>query len=710
METDLYWREGFETLGNNYFKGSFKKEIIENDMVYDKHMLCIGKNIRGKPYYLNLKEACRIIVIGATRSGKTFSMRSMVDRLNTTDVNIIHLNDCKNEFPSSLEPVQHKFRHLLLPNERPRRLKILPLRPTFFKSVSEELPDKNYWFSTDFKKMSQNDFMTLMNVDGLTPNQKIYLDLLHSGIAKHFEKHKDDKFSVELIYKLIEEIEDINSQQKSSMKLKFRPLETSHFYEEENELNIVKLMQNGFIPAINMENFDSFGKGNFLYPEVLLSIVLFQVINARRQKKLKDVWVFLDEAPRFIGSDKKTSIRELVEKSVELDTRYGVNYCLSENTEIKLSDGSCKKIFDLDERNDKLVSFDFNLNKQVESSFYKFYTGEKEVFEIELENGKKIEATEEHIFFVEESDGKIVEKKVKHLTQNDNILCSNKKKLFFNPNYNNKWSEEKKEEQKNKIKKWREKNPEWCKYNDENFKYQRLGKKNTTTQNKKISEANRNRLWSEKSKEKLSISQKNRLSKLTDRERKEISLRFKKLNKGRKFSKDHKEKISKSNFGKKLTKEHKIKISISRKSKNIKLTDEQKELVSQRSKDVWKRKTPKERQEWIAKSMKNNLYFPNKLEKYCIKLFKKNNIDLDYVGDGSLFINGGCPDFINKNKKIIIEVFSEYFKLSRYGSIYKYKKSKTNQYSDYNVLFYKQEVVYSDNFLERIKGDINKTK
>jgi len=46
----------------------------------------------------------------------------------------------------------------------------------------------------------------------------------------------------------------------------------------------------------------------------------------------------------------------------------------------------------------------------------------KPVFRITTENGKKVEATEDHVFFVDEK-GKIVEKRLKELKNGDKLIC-----------------------------------------------------------------------------------------------------------------------------------------------------------------------------------------------------------------------------------------------------------------------------------------------
>lgn len=52
---------------------------------------------------------------------------------------------------------------------------------------------------------------------------------------------------------------------------------------------------------------------------------------------------------------------------------------------------------------------------------------------------------------------------------------------------------------------------------------------------------------------------------------------------------------------------------------------------------------------------------PNKLEQKFINVFKQNNLPFKYVGDGKVIIGGKIPDFINEDKKKIIEINGEFW-------------------------------------------------
>jgi len=83
---------------------------------------------------------------------------------------------------------------------------------------------------------------------------------------------------------------------------------------------------------------------------------------------------------------------------------------------------------------------------------------------------------------------------------------------------------------------------------------------------------------------------------------------------------------------------------------------------------IWSNRDPKKQLEInrkISKALKGNTnwrfshQFPNSEEKKLIRFFKKWNLPFEYVGDGSFKIDGKCPDFIWKEKRVIIEFFGE---------------------------------------------------
>ena len=317
-ENDNESMKPLRELGNNYFKDNLFKEE-EKIMKYGKQ-LAIGRKRNGSIYYLDMREAARIVILGKTRSGKSFLIRAIADRIKKIGYSIVYLTDVKNEAFSSKEPVQEKFRHLLLDNEKPEGMRIVTLRPTFFKQIDRgSIPKANRYYSVNLGAMTKADFMTLMNAESMTQPQQIILEIIFEKMAGK------ENFSLEDINAVIDEINELNAAQKLAMRFKFRPLATSYFYEKEHEKNIIDMIRNDIAVAINMENFDQFGQGGFLYPEVFVSMVMRMVINARVKKVIPPMLLILDESSRFVPVDKNPCCKRDVMEAVDIYGRYGIS-------------------------------------------------------------------------------------------------------------------------------------------------------------------------------------------------------------------------------------------------------------------------------------------------------------------------------------------------------------------------------------------------
>lgn len=165
-------------------------------------------------------------------------------------------------------------------------------------------------------------------------------------------------------------------------------------------------------------------------------------------------------------------------------------------------------------------------------------------------------------------------------------------------------------------------------------------------------------------------------------------------NKGKTWSEETRKKISKKLKGMKLSLETRKKMSLAQKGKTISKITKRKISKAKKGKTI-----TLEHKRKILESINKS---PNKFEKECIALFKKNNLPLKFVGDfnnKNFFIAGRVPDFVATNgKKILIEVFYEYFKIKQYGSIENYKKDRINIFSRYGwkTLFFTYKEIKSD--------------
>ena len=106
---------------------------------------------------------------------------------------------------------------------------------------------------------------------------------------------------------------------------------------------------------------------------------------------------------------------------------YGKIGCLDENSEIYIFDNKLKKVNIKDLPNNfKVLSYNFKKRQKEIQNAIKIDSGEKDCYEIILDNNKKIIATSEHRFFNKEEK----EIEVKNLKKGDKLLCFSGKNLF----------------------------------------------------------------------------------------------------------------------------------------------------------------------------------------------------------------------------------------------------------------------------------------
>ena len=120
----------------------------------------------------------------------------------------------------------------------------------------------------------------------------------------------------------------------------------------------------------------------------------------------------------------------------------------------------------------------------------------------------------------------------------------------------------------------------------------------------------------------------------------------------------------------------------------------------------------KERIKIIRKNMKVRL---NKPESSLYNLIKDNSIALDFVGDGTFWVNNKNPDFINREQKLIVEVFGDYWHNPLKNQTLKNHQTVCGTIEHYEKFGYKCLILwerevkdYKNNFvIERLSDFIN---
>lgn len=258
-----------------------------------------------------------------------------------------------------------------------------------------------------------------------------------------------------------------------------------------------------------------------------------------------------------------------------------------------------------------------------------------------------------------------------------------------------------------------------------------IGRKLTEETKRKLSKAHTGKILKEETKKKLSERFKGRrLSEEHKQKLRDYNKTHNNSFKGKKHSEEAKRKMSLAHMGKTAWNKGKkwpeeIRRRISEKLKGTKLNLETRKKMSIAQKGKVIAETTKRKMSEAKKGMKMTLEHrrkllesinksPNTFEKKCIELFKKNGLPLRFVGgfnDKTFFIGGKVPDFVATNgKKILVEVFYEYFKIKQYGSIENYKKDRVDTFSRYGwkTLFftYKEIQASFDECLKKLKKEL----
>jgi len=154
---------------------------------------------------------------------------------------------------------------------------------------------------------------------------------------------------------------------------------------------------------------------------------------------------------------------------------------------------------------------------------------------------------------------------------------------------------------------------------------------------------------------------------------------------------------NKINLGRTHT--EKTKEIIGEKNRGPKHTEESKEKIRRASIKRWE--NPEYRKKILGKIEKSSLEI--KFEEIC----KKNNLPYRFVGNGDLFIERKCPDFVNCNgEKIAIEVFYRRHKEEFREGLDKWKEDRTNIFNKYGwkLHFFNETQVNEENVIKVLGG------
>ncbi len=306
---------------------------------YTKYHVPVGIMEDGSPFMLDMREAFRMFICGAVRAGKTWFIRSLMDRVNKIGhFGCCFLTDIKDELKSSSDPVQQKFQRFLFPGEYPRATPNLIFRPIFFRDVRnyDALPSDNVWYAPKITDLNELDFMTLLQTKSMTDPQKLAMKEIYEGLKEYRDL---PVIPFELFEDLVNNLKDFSDSQKSSLRTKFLPLKYSGLLDKEDySIDFKEIFDANMIPALNLKGFDNIKRDGAGLPQVFVSIWIRKIIALRRARKISPMLVVMDEASRFIHKDMQSSTKLEVSESIDLDAREGVSWVIISQSPTKIDE------------------------------------------------------------------------------------------------------------------------------------------------------------------------------------------------------------------------------------------------------------------------------------------------------------------------------------------------------------------------------------
>lgn len=318
-----------EVDGNLAYSDLFNLSKKEYELKYNKDNMSVGHDLQsGELFLFDLSEGFRMVLIAPVASGKTYMMRSVIDRIYDSDAyHMVFLTDVKNEFPESCKPVQTKFWNFYLKGETPRGMPVVSFRPVFFKEHKQGMGGHSIPFGFRLSDLSGADFKTLVDYDDLPPLQKAIINNLSIKLRKHknFIETKDD------LDEFIENSEGLTRDSQLSLQLKLNSIFEDKFISKPY-VDFIEFLNKGYLISINMTKFTNLGKTSKL-PQLAVSIIRRSIATARIDKKLKKRILFVvDESNRFVPKDKDTSFKQDMIESVETERSYRIDYMFAYQT------------------------------------------------------------------------------------------------------------------------------------------------------------------------------------------------------------------------------------------------------------------------------------------------------------------------------------------------------------------------------------------
>ena len=304
---------------------------------YDNDFLLLGKDEDKDDSFIDVSESFRACTIAKTRTGKTMKIRRGLDEAFWSGFSIAVLPDAKDEYKSSLHPIQKKFRRNLPKGEKPKGLPMRVFRPTFFKKAGP-LPKNNEWCSIDFSFIKKPDFMTLCNYDGFKSDKmqrefdELWINIERNGMTD------------------LDEIEELCVEELGFGVLwrKISFIKTCGLFDSRFIIDPVDILKNREVLVLNYNDFDKLDMKNNSLDQVFLGIWLRLLIQAKKDNEINNLIIFNDETGRWVPRNGSPACKTLIMHSIDEHAGFGVSYWFAFQREKSVPEDlirQCKYVF-----------------------------------------------------------------------------------------------------------------------------------------------------------------------------------------------------------------------------------------------------------------------------------------------------------------------------------------------------------------------------
>ena len=277
------------------------------------------------PIFMDFSQGGGInLFVSPTGAGKTFAMRGMIGDLIDSGY-VCFAIDVKNEFVSSLKPVQDKFKHLLPPWRRPKALPIKPMFPTYLRK--KNIP-KEWIIQIDIKDMKVEDMLTALELDPNNAQAQILLTVWREeSVPENIDKliwRVSRVNASQILAKLLPKgakLKAFEDKTKSTLIRKLIILKSQGIFGSHFPFDVVKLLQDGYFPVLCLNEDDR----KKFYHSTYIAVLVRKIYEASKRIGRRIVFIIEDAGSYAIPSKENPSCKDIILKQlIPLGRRRGL--------------------------------------------------------------------------------------------------------------------------------------------------------------------------------------------------------------------------------------------------------------------------------------------------------------------------------------------------------------------------------------------------